>query len=78
MVVFLVAADWLPVLFCPVSRVGNGPVARRLGSFRLTVTAVVVSLSFAPRSGVDVHDALVRLNPALPEAIELPHRRNLF
>ena len=49
-------------VFCPVSIEGNGPVDLRLGNLRLTVTAVVVSFSLAPKSGVDVHDEVL-LNP---------------
>lgn len=52
------------VVFCPVSKDGKGPVSRRLGSFRLIVTAFKLSVSLAPRSGVDVHDELILLKPA--------------
>lgn len=48
----------------PVSSDGSGPVSLRLGNLKLTVTAVVDS-SLAPKSGVDVHDALGLLNPGL-------------
>lgn len=62
----------IPLVVWPVSKSGNGPVRRRLGSLRLTVTAFE-SLPSAPRSGVDVQDVLFLLNPTQTIKIQIRH-----